>query len=69
MELRLLVMTTSSVEQLVADVVREHPEWSLSRQLAEVMRRSKGSVNPRFAMELLGRPHYCTSSLDWSFKT
>lgn len=38
------------------------PDASLKQQLAEVMRRSKGSVNPKLALEALCRPHYCVGT-------
>ena len=37
----------------VDEVVREMPGLSAMRTLEEVMRRSKGSVNPKTAMDLI----------------
>jgi hypothetical protein len=42
-------------EAHAAAVVREHPEWSVSRQLAEVMKRTKGGANPLWMRSVIER--------------
>lgn len=53
-----------NAELYAAEVIAKFPKWTLQQQLAEVMRRSKGSVNPAYVRELLGRPHLCSKCRD-----
>lgn len=41
------------VREVAEDIVRKHPDWSTTRQLANGMKRMRGSVNPLMMSEAL----------------